>query len=358
MKPIVMAPVDGITDAAFRQIVDEIGRPDAMFTEFIPTEGLYRGRTTLLHALQRHSSNTPVYAQFFGGKPEFFSYAFFVAAELGYTGIDVNMGCPDTNIVHKGGGAGLLCDLPRAQEIIQALVVARQEWQNGKRLKDTDLPEHMKGAVYKMAKTSLFSAVRGSIGGSPRAEKGDIEPQMSISVKTRIGYTHPQVNEVIPTLIEAGVDRIELHGRTFAQRYSGLANWDEIAHAKELTKGTHVTLWGNGDIHTMAQAREYIEKYGVDGILIARATFGNPWLFAERTPSVDELFKTMIRHAKLYLAYRPGMDLRPMRKHLAWYCKGYEGSARLRGELMQVTTIADVERILSAFQSHQDHAST
>jgi tRNA-dihydrouridine synthase len=317
-----------------------------MFTEFIPTEGLYRGRITLLHALDRHTSKTPVYAQFFGGKPEFYSYAFFVAAELGFTGIDVNMGCPDTNIVHKGGGAGLLLDLPRAQRIVRELVHARTEWTNGKRLKDTDLPESMKDAVENMAKISEFFTVRGSMGGSPRVKNNDIEP-LSISVKTRIGYHTSQVTEVIPALIEAGVERIELHGRTFDQRYSGLANWDEIAKAKELTRGTPVPLWGNGDLHSLAEAREHIKQYKVDGALIARAAFGNPWLFAERMPTDEERIQTMLAHSKLYLQYRPEMDLRPMRKHLAWYCKGMEGSAKLREQLMKVITIEDLQKILA-----------
>lgn len=331
MPPIIgLAPVDGVTDAAFRQVTDELGKPDLMYTEFITTEGLFRGRTTLLHALDKHKTDTPIIAQFFGPHPHFYSYAFFIAVELGFSGIDVNMGCPDTNIVKKGGGAALLLDLPRAREIIKTLIRSRIEWQNGKSLADTDLPEEMKNAVKSMAKDSVKKRER----------------VMPISIKTRIGYHNSQVSEVIPFLIDSGVERIALHGRTFDARYSGNADWEEIAKAKELTKGTPVQLLGNGDIKTMQQARDYIKMYGVDGILIARGSFGNPWFFAEKKIPFEETAKTMLYHAELFLHYRPDLDLRPMRKHLSWYCKGVEGSAKLRDRLMKVVDLQDLKSVL------------
>lgn len=327
---IGLAPVDGVSDAAFRQVTDEYGKPDFMYTEFIPTEGLYRGREVLLAGLKRHKSNTPIYAQFFGPHPKFYMYAFFVAAELGFTGIDVNMGCPDTNIVKKGGGAALLLDLPRAKEIIATLICARTDWANGKRLADTDLPENMKAAV-------------DALRINPTV---DINTRLSISVKTRIGYHESQVKEVIPTLIDAGVERIALHGRTFDARYSGQANWEEIARAKELTKGSSVTLFGSGDVQGRRMGEEMIQTYGVDGVLIARAAFGNPWVFTDEVVSFEKRKEVMLYHARLFLQYRPDFDLRPMRKHLSWYCKGMEGSAKLRDQLMKVVTLSDLTALL------------
>jgi len=330
---IGLAPVDGVTDAAFRQVTDELGKPDLLYTEFVTTEGLFRGREMLLHALDKHKTKTPIIAQFFGPHPEFYMYAYFIGAELGFSGIDVNMGCPDTNIVKKGGGAALLLDLPRAREIIKVLLKSREEWNNGKRLSDTDLPENMKRTVVNM------KAKSGNL-------EGCLGTNLPISVKTRIGYHASQVEEVIPFLIEAGVERIALHGRTFDARYSGKADWDEIARAKELTRGTSVQLWGNGDIKDKRQAKEFIKSYGVDGILIARAAFGNPWIFREHIPSWDERKNAILYHAQLFLAYRPDLDLRPMRKHITWYCKGIEGSAKLRDRLMKVITIEDLKNIL------------
>lgn len=331
---IALAPVDGVTDAAFRQVTDELSKPDFMYTEFVTTEGLYRGRETLLHALDKHKTNTSIIAQFFGPHPHFYSYAFFVAAELGYQGVDVNMGCPDTNIVKKGGGAALLLDLPRAREIINTLKQARHEWENGKRLADTDLPESIKQAIYKRQGQHTSEVCKW---------------HMPISVKTRIGYHSSQINEVIPFLIEAGVERIALHGRTFDARYSGKADWNEIAKAKVYTKGTNVQLWGNGDIHSIIEADEKMKVYGVDGVLIARAAFGNPWFFNGYIPTFEERKTTMLYHAQLFLHYRPDLDLRPMRKHLSWYCKGVEGSAKMRDNLMKVTTLDDLKKSLETF---------
>lgn len=336
---IALAPVDGVTDAAFRQVTDELGKPDLMYTEFVTTEGLFRGRETLLHALDKHVTDTPIIAQFFGPHPQFYEYAFFIAAELGFAGVDVNMGCPDTNIVKKGGGAGLLLDLPRAREIIKILLRSREEWRNGKTLADTDLPENMKNTVASMCH-SRGEGLESPSWGNP------VDNDLLISVKTRIGYHESQVSEVIPYLIESGVERIALHGRTFDARYSGLANWDEIAKAKELTKGTSVELWGNGDIHSMQDARDKMKTYGVDGALIARATFGNPWIFKEHIPTWEERKNAMMYHAELFLKYRPDLDLRPMRKHITWYCKGQEGSAKLRDRLMKVITLDDLELLL------------
>lgn len=336
MSPIIaLAPVDGVTDAAFRQVTDELGKPDLMYTEFVTTEGLFRGRETLLHALDKHITNTPIIAQFFGPHPQYYEYAFFIAAELGFAGVDVNMGCPDPSIVKKGGGAGLLLDLPRAREIIKVLLKSREEWKKGKTLADTDLPENMKKTVEAMKKASLHTSEVCK------------RPDVTISVKTRIGYHTSQVNEVVPFLIESGVERIAVHGRTFDARYSGKADWYEIAKAKELTKGTSVQLWGSGDIQNINDANEKINKYGVDGILIARAAFGNPWIFSEHIPSWEERKNAILYHAQLFLAYRPELDLRPMRKHITWYCKGIEGSAKLRDRLMKVTTIEDLKAILN-----------
>lgn len=330
---IALAPVDGVTDAAFRQVTDELSKPDFMYTEFVTTEGLYRGRETLLHALDKHKTNTPIIAQFFGPHPQFYQYAFFVAAELGYQGIDVNMGCPDTNIVKKGGGAALLLDLPQAKEIIKTLITARSNWNNGMRLKDIDLPDNIKKAVYTRCNFEIYNPTR----------------HIPISVKTRIGYHVSQVDTVIPFLIESGVERIALHGRTFDARYSGKADWDQIAKAKKLTQGTNVQLWGNGDILTLSQAEEKMKMYGVDGVLVARAAFGNPWFFNGYMPTFEERKKIMLYHAQLFLYYRPDLDLRPMRKHLSWYCKGVEGSAKMRDTLMKVTTLDDLKKSLETF---------
>ena len=302
---IGLAPMDGITDAAFRQVVDEVGKPDILFTEFIPAEGLVRGRSTLLNGLKKHSSDTPVIAQFFGNNPEYFYQAFFIAAKQGFSGVDVNMGCPELSIVKKGSGSALINNPKRAKEIIAALQQAR-----------------------------------GDLRGRARG-------QMTISVKTRIGFDKATTKEWIGQLLEARPDFITVHGRIFTQKYGGKADWDEIKKAVKMAKGTKTKIWGNGDVRSREEAQNKIKEYGVDGVLVGRAALGNPWLFAGKIPTFQERLKMMEYHAKLFLEYRPDLDLRPMRKHLAWYCKGEEGSAKLREKLMKVVTMKDLQEILS-----------
>ncbi len=328
---IGLAPLDGITDSAFRQIVDEVGKPDMLFTEFIPVAGLSKGRTILLNGLVKHASKTPVIAQFFGKEPEYFYNAFFIAAALGFNGVDVNMGCPDPSVVRKGGGAGLINDPETAKKIMMVLHKAREDWKNGKKISDTDVPDNIKQKVEKML-------------------VGTIKKEMTLSIKTRIGFDRPITEKWIGQLLEVSPDFITVHGRIFTQRYAGRADWEEIQKAVMLAKNTKTKLFGNGDVHSCAQAHEKMENYNVDGVLIARAALGNPWLFANSSPSLEERKQTILRHAELFLQYRPELDLRPMRKHFAWYCKQEMGSAALRKQMMSVVTLDDLRNVLEFAQ--------
>ncbi len=328
---IALAPLDGITDSAFRQIVDEIGKPDMLFTEFIPVAGLSKGRTILLNGLVKHVSETPIIAQFFGKEPEYFYNAFFIAAALGFNGVDVNMGCPDPSVVRKGGGAGLINDPETAKKIILALQKARKDWKKGKKISDTDVPDNIKQAVTKMS-------------------VGSIKEKMTLSIKTRTGFDSPITEKWIGELLETSPDFITVHGRIFTQRYAGRADWEEIQKAVKLAENTKTKILGNGDVHSLFEAKEKMEKYKVDGVLIARAALGNPWLFSDAIPTLEERKRTILRHAELFLHYRPELDLRPMRKHFAWYCKQEMGSAALRKQMMSVVTLQDLRNVLEFTQ--------
>jgi len=330
---IGLSPLDGITDAAFRQIVDEIGKPDILFTEFIPVAGLSKGRTILLKGLSAHNSKTPIIAQFFGKEPDYFYNAFFIAATLGFDGVDVNMGCPDTSVVKKGGGAGLINTPKIAQQIIKVLQNARADFEKGKQLSDIEISDEMKTTVLQMASSR------------PRHKR-----HMTISIKTRIGFDTPITEKWIGQLLEVSPDFITVHGRIFTQKYGGRADWEEIHKAVKIAKKTHTKIIGNGDVHSVEEAHEKQKQYEVEGILIGRAALGNPWLFANRTPSIKERKETILRHAKLFLDYRPELDLRPMRKHFAWYCKQEMGNAQLRKQMMGVTTLDDLLHVFEFTQ--------
>lgn len=324
--------MDGITDAAFREITDKYGHPDLLFTEFVPVEAIGHGVTRVMPALLRHPTVTPTVAQFFGRDLKSFYRSAFIAAEMGYDGIDINMGCPDRNIAKKGGGAGLIGEPDLAVAIIRTVKQAVADWKNGMTAKEARVPETIIGWIGEHT--------------SSKAPRKDIP----VSVKTRTGLDKPITREWISRLLEAGPARITLHGRTLLQLYRGKADWEEIAAAAYLAKKAGVQFFGNGDVASRNQALEYAVQYGCDGILIGRAALGNPWVFADRIPSREERLKVMAEHAALFLKYRPDFKLFPMRKHLAWYASGFEGSKTLRPRLMQVVSLEDLQEVMRSLE--------
>jgi len=306
-KPIIgLAPMDGITDAPFRNIADIYGKPDIIYTEFISVKGLILRRPAIQRMLLRHKTNTTMIAQFFGCEPEYFYQAALVALEKGFDGVDINMGCPDKSVFHRGAGAAL---------IIQP----------------------------KLAKEIVLSVKRAVKDG---AEKFNIKKYIPVSVKTRSGYKIPQTKEWISQLLEAEPDVICLHARTFAQKYSGRADWEQIGIAADLAKPTKTKIFGNGDIKSRQQALEKIKQYNLAGVLIGRAALGNPWIFKGVIPTTEERFQVLLEHCKKFREFFPESDFSIMRKHLAWYIKDFPYAAEVRNQLMQVKNIDDVKKIL------------
>lgn len=329
-KPIIgLAPMDGITDPAFREIVDLYGKPDVIFTEFVPAEGIIRGVNGQLNSLKRHRSKTPQIAQFFGIHPKSFYKAAFVALEAGYDGIDINMGCPDRNIKKKGGGGGLISQPILAQEIIRSVKLAVSDWSQGKTIKQAFISDE----VVQWIKDQKVQVARRRV---------------PVSVKTRTGLDHHITEEWLKYIIEACPDCITLHGRTLTQMYQGEADWNEIAKACVLVKKNNITFIGNGDIKSKTQALEFAHKYGVDGLLIGRASLGNPWVFSGRNPDTHERRNVIFEHCEKYLKYRPDLKIFPMRKHLAWYCTGFDGSRALRNRLMQASSMDEIKILLQS----------
>jgi len=200
--------MDGITDAPFRWITDIYGKPDIVYTEFVSVKGLILGKPAIQRMLLHHQTKTFTVAQFFGCEPEYFYQAAQFALEKGFDGVDINMGCPDKSVFNRGGGAGL---------ILQP----------------------------KLAKKIILSVKKAVKDGTKRFE---IKKNITVSVKTRTGYRTPQTKEWISNLLEAEPDVICIHARTFAQKYSGLADWSQIKIAADLAKSTKTKIFGNGDI--------------------------------------------------------------------------------------------------------------
>jgi len=303
--------MDGVTDAPFRYITDVIGKPDIIYTEFVSVKGLIIGKPAIQRMLLRHKTKTKMIAQFFGTEPEYFYQSSLVALEKGYDGVDINMGCPDKSVFHKGAGAALIINPSVAKKII-------------------------------------LSVKKGIKDGK---EKYNIEKNITVSIKTRTGYKKPQTKEWISNLLEVEPDVICIHARTFAQKYGGLADWTQIGIAAELMENSKTKLFGNGDIKNRVQALERIKEYNLAGVLIGRGALGNPWIFQGKVPTTKERFEVIIEHCKKFMEFFPSANLSIMRKHLGWYAKDFPHASEVRNELMQVNTIDDVKKILFKTQT-------
>lgn len=329
---IGMSPMDGVTDAPFRLITDELGHPDLMMTEFIPVEAIIRGSTRVLTAFAHHNTHTPTLAQIYGTNLDAYRQAAIIACELDFDGIDINMGCPDRAVARKGAGAGLIKTPKLAQHIIKTVKHAVHDWAEGKTMQQEGIREEMIDKVEEYKK------------------RFELQPQrqvLPVSVKTRIGYDEITTEEWIGQVLEAQPAAISLHGRTLAQMYTGLANWDEIGKAAEHARAAGIPLLGNGDIKSKHDARLKIKEYNLAGVLIGRASFGNPWVFSEENPTPTVRLKTAMRHAQLFESMIPEGHFLSMRKHLAWYTKGFDDAAEVRKNLMEVQNADDVARILT-----------
>lgn len=294
-----------VTDAAFRRIIAKYGKPDVMWTEFVSCEGLCsdRGRIKLLPDLWYDPTERPIVAQIFGSKPDqFYETAQFVK-ELGFDGVDINMGCPDRSINQQGSGVELMRDPSLASKIIR---------------------ETIRGAH-----------------------------PLPVSVKTRIGYHRIEIDEWLPRLLDEDVSAITLHLRTRKELSGVLAHWEVIPHAVEIADrqcgSSRPMIIGNGDVATLAQAHERAHINGVDGIMIGRGIFGNPWLFNQsRTsePSMRERLEVLGEHVALFdelLGTVKPFEI--MKKHFKAYIGGFDGAKELRVQFMDCKTPSDVEKV-------------
>ena len=310
----VLAPMANVTDAAFRRIIAKYGKPDVTWTEFVSCDGLMSpGREKLLIDFIYSESERPIVAQIFGSKPENFYKTALLAQELGFDGIDINMGCPDKNVEKQGAGACLIKNPLLAQEIIR---------------------ETKRGAG-----------------------------KLPVSVKTRIGYNKNTLAEWLPYLLEVEPALITVHARTRKEMSLVPAHWEVVADAVAIrdtydNSKNKTLIFGNGDVKSIAEAEQRVQETGADGVMIGRGIFGNPWLFSkdinETKMSISERLGVMIEHTYLFeklLGEHKNFDI--MKKHYKAYVNGFDGAKELRIKLMEgSTTAADVERIVSEFLSN------
>ncbi|MBP6924217.1 MAG: tRNA-dihydrouridine synthase [Candidatus Pacebacteria bacterium] len=337
----VVAPMADVTDAAFRRMLAKHGKPDVMWTEFVAADGLVRatpeGRAKLMADLIYAEEERPIVAQLFSSNEAHMEYAADLCRELGFDGIDINMGCPDRSIEKQGCGSAMIKTPDVARAIIRA-------------------------------------AKRGA---------GDLP----VSVKTRIGYNKDEIDTWIPALLAEKPAVLTIHARTRKEMSKVPAQWERVVRVVELRDkfAPDTRIIGNGDILSIDDARQKVAQTGADGAMIGRALFGNPWFFhpTKRLPirlnelpthgvdrekiitqdmsdgsaeyiSLEERLLVMVEHTKLFSELLPHKNFAVMKKHYKAYVNGFYGAATLRAELMEQNNAEDVERVVHAFLSTTD----
>src|SRR3989344_2698686 len=291
-KPIfVLAPMADVTDAAFRRIIAKYGKPDVMWTEFVSADGLAlapeAGRKKLLKHLEYSESERPIVAQFFTSTPENMKKAAALALKLGFDGVDINMGCPDRSVEKQGAGASLMKNVALARELVRA------------------------------------------------AKEG--AGTLPVSVKTRTGYSKPDLENWLPEILKEDPAVVTVHARTRKEMSKVPARWEFVKLAVELRdKSDKETLiLGNGDVKDLVEAKERVEETGADGVMLGRAIFGNPWLFSDKVPTTEEKLRVLVEHTKLFEELFTGFkNFAVMKKHFKAYVSGFDQAGDLRAKLM------------------------
>jgi nifR3 family TIM-barrel protein len=348
--------MNGVTDHAFRQIQKRYGCPDVVMTEFTPVDGICAGADALLKDLLYDEAQRPILAQVYGSVPEEFHTAAVILCQLGFDGIDINMGCPSKAVASRGSGAALIRTPGLAQQIIRATKRGVADWMNGRTVRDClTIPGQFAEQV---------EAQHRRLPEPYRQHRG-----IPVSVKTRTGYDRPVVQEWIPALLECSPDAIGIHGRTLSQGYSGEANWDHIGHAAELAAGSGCSILGNGDVRSWEDAQDKAQSFQVAGALIGRASYGNPHVFrpagvpesteaggGQRKPHSYWILDIAMEHARLYkesFSRLPGYHFLPMRKHLSWYAKHVPSASYLRRALAQTSSVEEAEAVIKEYLEYR-----
>ena len=306
--PLFLAPMEDITDPSFRMVCKHLGA-DIMYTEFISSDGLIRDGLKSIKKLDIYDYERPIGIQLYGHLIEPMVEAAVIAEEAKPDLIDINFGCPVKKIANRGAGSGMLKNIPLMLKMTEAIV----------------------------------KAVR-----------------LPVTVKTRIGWDDELRNivEVAEKLQDTGIAGITIHGRTRAQMYKGAADWTLIGEVKNNPR-MHIPVIGNGDIDNPVKARQMFEQYGVDGIMIGRATVGRPWIFRDirhffttgenlPEPTVNEKAEIALYHLEQSLKFKDGRHaIFEMRRHLSNYFKGIPDFRETRLKLLTSPEADDVRSIIN-----------
>ncbi len=366
-KPIfVLAPMADVTDAAFRKMIAKysshirkdgtVGGPDVTWTEFVAADGLVRatpeGKKLLMADLIYSEEERPIVAQLFTSNPDHMEQATRLCLELGFDGVDINMGCPDRSIEKQGCGSAMIKNPESARAVIRAA---------------------KKGA------------------------KSEEEGGIPVSVKTRLGYNQDELEEWLPAILQEEPAVLTLHARTRKDMSKVPARWERVRRAVEIRNelGSDTLILGNGDALSLEDAQTKVDQTGADGVMLGRAIFGNPWLFhpSKRLPeriaasgtsslthhttkydslhdsslpcsssqlkvsnngkfeiiSLEKRLQVMVEHTKLFEELLPMKNFAVMKKHYKAYVNSFPGAVELRAQLMEKNSADEVESIVKTF---------
>ncbi len=314
-----LAPMSDVTDIAFRHIIAKYSKNRenkdkvVFWTEFVAADGLANklAKKKLSHLLVFSNSERPIVAQVFGANEENMKKACQYVASLGFDGIDINMGCPDKSVVAQGAGACMIKTPALARKIIRAA------------------HEGIKAAG----------------------------ANMPVSVKTRIGFNKEDIDNWIPELLKEDISALTIHLRTAKEMSLVPAHWEHIGKIKKLIEksGKDILLIGNGDVTSIKDGEEKMQKYGCDGVMIGRGIFGNPWffLFDENFEvTLEEKLRVLIEHTHLFektLSKPRHKNFAVMKKHFKAYINGFDGAKELRIKLMETNSAKEVENTINDF---------
>ncbi len=323
-KPIVvLAPMADVTDASFRRLIAKysahtradgtVGGPDVMWTEFVSADGLVRateeGKKKLMADLIYTEEERPIVAQLFSSTPAHMEASAKLCAELGFDGIDINMGCPDRSIEKQGCGAAMIKNPPIAREIIRS------------------------------AKRGILASGR----------------DIPVSVKTRVGYHKDELETWLPELLAENPAVVTVHARTRKEMSLVPARWERVQRAVEIRNEmkSDALIFGNGDVASVEDAHQKCAETSADGAMLGRAIFGNPFLFNPEKDiwniSLEERFRIMLEHTRLFEELLPFKNFAIMKKHYKAYVNGFPGAHELRATLMEQKHSDDIEAVVNSF---------
>ncbi|MGI6423521.1 MAG: tRNA dihydrouridine synthase [Candidatus Dojkabacteria bacterium] len=302
-KPIIsLAPMEDVTDTVFRQVVSSLGKPDLFFTEFVNVEGLNsKGRDMVIHRLRYTEKEKPIIAQLWGIEAENFFKSAQLVREMGFDGVDINMGCSVKNVVKSSAGSGLI---NQDRKLVEGIIEATKQGAKG----------------------------------------------LPVSAKTRLGFNSLDMGW-IEFLLKQNLSLVTINMRMARGEKSLRADWSYMRDILKLRDSISPStlIFGNGDIKNLEEAKDRVREYGVDGVMIGRASISNPWVFSSRLDiSKEEKIEVLKYHLTLFEeSWGNEKDFNSLKKFFKGYINNYKGASKLRAKLMETRSAKEVREILS-----------